>query len=333
MPPPVFSIIIPTYKRPHLLARAIRSVVNQTFRDFECLVVDDAVDAETAQIVRQFEDRRLGLLQHAQHRGAAAAYNTGINASRGSLISILDDDDEYCPAFLEKMHRFFQAAPARIGFAWAGIRRVKDTPEKETLWYERVWPAGFKRREEAYIAATTIGNGFGLTMRRECLDIIGGYNESFQVCEDTEHLFRLVRRFDFATIPEVLVKIHHHEGGQLTHRDKDKLRLELHERILMENADFIARYPELGCVHFRRLAQIAYSLRMKGKGRQMLLKMLKNRPAYFAWLADFVCYECFGGDAASVWGQSRVRKVLSRVKRSLYRRKYSRKIDRFDKGR
>ncbi|MBU0715943.1 MAG: glycosyltransferase family 2 protein [Verrucomicrobia bacterium] len=331
MKKPIFSIIIATHKRPRLLERAIRSVLNQTFRDFECIVVDDAGNTGTAQIVQQFEDRRIVLLQHAQNRGAAAAYNTGINASRGSLIAILDDDDEYYPTFLEKMQHFFQAAPARIGFAWTGIRLVMDTPEGETLLNERVWPTNIQPREAAYVEATTIGNNFGLTMRKECIDAVGLYNETFRVCVDTEHLFRLARRFDFATIPEILVKIHHHKGGQLTHRDQDKLRLELHERILMENADFIASYPKLYHVHYWRLAQISYSLQMNKKGRQILSKMWKNTPGRLSLPLDFICYEWCGIDAATVWGQSRARKVLSRVRRALYQRKDSREIKKLDR--
>jgi glycosyltransferase involved in cell wall biosynthesis len=307
---PAFSIIIATYKRPHLLVRAIRSVVHQTFRDFECIVVDDAGDPGVAQIIQQFDDGRIVLIQHSSNEGAAASYNTGITASRGPLIAILDDDDEYYPAFLEKMHHLFQAAPASIGFAWTGIRRVRDTPEGETLLYERVWPTEFQTREAAYIAATTIGNGFGLTMRRECLDAVGLYTESFRVCEDTEHLFRLARKFDFATIPEVLVKIHHHENGQLTHQDKDKLRLELHEMILSENADFIAHYPELGYVHYRRLAEMCYSLKIKQRGSQILLGLWKKMPCRISIPMDLVCYQLSGMDLKTCWNNSRIKKLI-----------------------
>lgn len=314
---PAFSIITPTCHRPYLLQRALRSVVHQTFKDFECMVVDDAGDPDTAEIVKQFNDDRIILIRHSQNRGAAAAYNTGLKASRGRLISILDDDDEYHPDFLEKMHLFFQTASSHIGFAWTGIRRVKDLPEGEVFLSERVWPAIFPSKDDAYVAATTIGNGFGLTMRRECLDEVGLYNENFRVCEDTEYLFRLARGFDFATIPEILVKIHSHEKGQLTHRNKDELRLELHEKILMENAGFLASNLKLYDVHFRRLVQISYSLRRKKKGRQIMLKLLLNAPVRLSWFLDFVCYEELGVDAATIWTQSRAKSIMSHVKKMI----------------
>ncbi len=320
---PTFSIIIATYKRPHLLERAIRSVLDQTYGDYECVVVDDSGDAcntGTAEVVRQFHDQRIVLIRHTSRKGVSAAYNSGIRASRGSLISILDDDDEYFPTFLEKMHGFFQTAHSRIGFAWTGIRRVKDTPGGETLWNERIWPAEFQDKETAYIAVTTIGNGFGLTIRKECLHAVGLYNESFRVCEDTEHLFRLARRFEFATIPEVLVKLHTHEGGQLTDRSLDVLRLELHERILTENAGFVAHYPKLYDAHYRRMAQSSFSMGMKKKGRKMLFKLAKNRPFNVCWPLDFVCCEWFAIDAETIWRQSGIRRLLSRGRKFLSQR-------------
>jgi glycosyltransferase involved in cell wall biosynthesis len=314
---PLFSIITPTCKRPVLLQRAIESVLAQTFRDFELIVVDDGGDARTADAVRQYNDSRIVFVQHPHSTGAAASYNTGINLSRGALISILDDDDEYYPTFLEKTHLFFQSAPSHIGFVWTGIRRVIDAREGELLWYERKWPANIEPTEAGYIAATTIGNGFGLTMRSECIDTVGLYNETFVVCEDTEHLFRLARHFAFATIPEILVKLHRHHDGQLTDHSKNGLRLTLHERILAENASFIEPYPELTYVHLRRLAELSYSLRLKHKGRQILLRTLKLFPLRASIAVDFIFYECFGVNSETFWNRCVVKTILSRAKRSL----------------
>jgi len=299
MKTPFFSIIIPTFKRPLLLARAIRSVLAQTCGDFECIVVDDGGDPETERTIDRFGDKRFVFLRHGSTQGTAAAYNTGIEAARGNLISILDDDDEYLPDFLEKMHMFFQTAPPHIGFAWTGIRLVKDVSAGEIFMSERIWPARFPNREAAYIAATTIGNGFGLTMKRECLDAVGLYDESFRVCEDTEHLFRLARTFDFAAIPDVLVKIHCHASGQLTDPEKYSLRLELHQQILESNADFIAPYPELFRVHAQRLAELSYLLKQNRKGRKMLIDIWRRQPWRITVFADVICNEWFGADAVS----------------------------------
>lgn len=307
---PIFSVILTTYKRTHLLPRAIRSVLGQTFRDFELIVVDDAGDLETAQVVHQFSDDRIILIRHDQNRGTAASRNTGIKASRGALITILDDDDEYYPIFLEKTNIFFQSAPSNTGFVWTGIRRVIDTPQGEVLWYERLWPPDIQPQEAAYIAATTIGSSFGLTMRRDCIGIAGLFNEAFRVCEDTEYLFRLVRRTGFATIPEILIKIHRHGNDQLTHQDNDRIRLDLHERILEENADFFDSYPKLYYIHARRLVELCYALKMNKKGRRILRRMWTRSPRRVSIFMDLVCYECFGVDSATYLTDSRIKRII-----------------------
>ena len=77
---PAFSIIVATYKRPQLLSRAMRSVINQTFRDFECIVVDDADNVETAQIVKQFNDKRIVLIQHKENKDLVCYMAYGIDS-------------------------------------------------------------------------------------------------------------------------------------------------------------------------------------------------------------------------------------------------------------
>jgi glycosyltransferase involved in cell wall biosynthesis len=315
---PLFSIITPTCRRPMLLQRAIRSVINQTFQDFELIVVDDACDPETAKIVGVFRDDRIIMIRHGQNKGAAAAYNTGIKASRGKFISVLDDDDEFYPEFLEKTNAFFQSAPSRIGFIWTGIINIKDTPHGEVLRDERIWPSDFDQREQGYIEATTIGNGFGMTMRRTCIDTVGLYNEGFQVCNDTEYLFRLAKSYEFSTIPEVLVKIHHYERGQLTHHDRDRLRADLHLRVLKENADFISPYPELFYIHSQRIAELYYNAGVKPPGRKTILMIWKRMPYRISILMDLICYESFGINAVKYWRQkSKTRKLLSRIKKMI----------------
>lgn len=310
MTDPVFSIIVPTHNRADLLPRALQSVLKQTFTDFECIIVDDGGDLDLSPQIAQLNDERLVLIRHQRNKGVAAAYNTGIKASRGAFISILDDDDEYYPMLLEKMNRLFQSAPSRIGFAWAGVRKVMDTPNGEILLHERMWPAEFQQKETAFIAATTIGNGFGLTMKRKCFDTVGFYNESFKMCEDTEHLFRLVRRFAFATIPEILVKLHQHDYDRLTHVGKDDIRLSLYERILVENADIILNFPELHYIHYRRLAEICYSIKRNQKGRQILLKLWKKFPSRISIPLNLYCYTAFGTDFRTVLHKTEFGKII-----------------------
>ena len=89
------SVIIPTYRRPEFLRKAIESVLRQTFRDFELIVVDDFSGGNTSEVVRTFTDTRIRFVQHKTRRGGAVARNTGIGKAQGKYIAFLDDDDEW----------------------------------------------------------------------------------------------------------------------------------------------------------------------------------------------------------------------------------------------
>jgi len=257
---PTFSIIIPTCNRPVLLMRSVTSVVRQTFKNFEIIIVNDG-DADVTRTVERCNDDRIKLIQHVTNSGAAASYNTGIKNSSGQFICCLDDDDEYLPEFLQKTYDFFQAAPQKIGFVWTGIQNIEDIDGREIPLNCCAWPAEFNTAEEGYIASTTIGNGFGLTVRRECYFDVGLYNEEFIVCNDTEFLFRLSQKYEFSVIPDILVKIHRHSRHQLTHTSKNDIRIKLHQRIVDENKNFLRLYPKLYDVHFNKIKEMKNGLK------------------------------------------------------------------------
>src|SRR3989344_1865760 len=91
------SVVLPTYNRAHTLERAVRSVLNQTHKDFELIVVDDGSTDNTRDIVVSFADGRIRYIKHESNKGVAEARNTGIGASRASLIAFQDSDDEWLP--------------------------------------------------------------------------------------------------------------------------------------------------------------------------------------------------------------------------------------------
>jgi len=92
---PLVSVIVPTYNRASMLVRAIDSVLSQTFKNLEVLIVDDASTDNTGSIIEQLSDSRIRYLRHKTNRGGSAARNTGIQAATGKYIAFLDDDDEW----------------------------------------------------------------------------------------------------------------------------------------------------------------------------------------------------------------------------------------------
>lgn len=170
---PLFTVIIATYNRKHLLPGAIASVLNQTFGDFELLVIDNGSTDGTEDVVQGIKDSRLKYIRNPNPTNSCEGpRNLGIQLAKGSFISFLDDDDRWYPDKLEKTKRIFGEHPdiSLVGHDQnMVVRGKKDGVLKcgadggslfETLLYER---------NCIYASATTIKaetlrefNGFSL---------------------------------------------------------------------------------------------------------------------------------------------------------------------------
>src|SRR5690348_1065740 len=113
---PVVSVILPTYNRASLISRAIRSVLNQTFTDWELLIVDDGSTDATEQLIRsRSADSRIRYMKLPQNVGMCNARNHGIALARGEFIAFLDSDDEWLPTKLEKQLAVFRRDGPQTG--------------------------------------------------------------------------------------------------------------------------------------------------------------------------------------------------------------------------
>ncbi len=107
---PAVSVVIPLYNKEPYIARALNSVLTQTFQDFEVIVVDDGSTDGGATIVRGFDDPRIRMIQQ-ENQGVSAARNQGIEAARAEMVAFLDADDEWLPEFLETIMRLREKFP------------------------------------------------------------------------------------------------------------------------------------------------------------------------------------------------------------------------------
>lgn len=312
---PVFSIITPTNNRPALLRRAILSIRNQTFKDYEHIIVDDANNKETTSLINSFSNQKIIYYRHDAPRGAGGAYNTGIKLSRGRFILFLDDDDEYLPSLLEKMHECFLKGDKKLGFVWTGFARIKDTNTEEKLLFTKIWPSQFQTKEQGLVEATSIGNGYGVCIKRECIEKVGLYDESLTFGQDTDFLFRLAENFDFETIPEVLVKIHQHDNDQLTDKKNNLIRLEFRKKMLEKNKYLLMKFPELYYIHYKVVADLSYRLGLKRSGRKTMISIIKRTSFRMLNLTDLFFYELFGIDTRAYYNISKLKRIVQFLKR------------------
>lgn len=192
------SIIIRTYNRPLFLERALQSVERQKYRNLEMVVVSDAGE-DVSGIVARFERARL--IVHETHRGAVPSANTGLQASRGEFVGLLDDDDILFPDHLSSLVAALRQSGADVVHADAvaafyDVQADADVPYGYSIFLNKIGEP-----TDLYL-----GDGIGpmsaLFRRSAALDL-GGYDETLPHCEDWDFWIRLAQRHDFVHLPRV----------------------------------------------------------------------------------------------------------------------------------
>ena len=204
---PTVSVIIPTYNRAHLVGRAIRSVLNQTFQDFEIIVVDDGSTDNTEEVIKSFNDPRIRYIRHEQNRGGSAARNTGIRAARGEYIAFLDSDDEWLPQKLERQVNAFKSLDETTGLVYTGLRFVDH--KGALVWEQRPNLSGYIFHK--LLRRNVIGTASSVMLRRDCLLFTGLFDETLPSRQDLDLWIRIARQFKVFPIPEPLTVHYVHE--------------------------------------------------------------------------------------------------------------------------
>lgn len=203
------SVIIPTYGTPDLLESAIKSVLEQTFQDFELIIVDDnnpnTVERKmTEDLVRDYVacDQRINYICHERNKNGAAARNTGINAASGQYISFLDSDDEYLPSRLEKC---VNALENNNDPNCKGVYTGCEFRRKGKKYFEFI-----DVKDGRFLKDTLSGNfnfctGSNIFVHRNVLMELNGFDETFLRHQDYEFLVRFFEKYSLIAIKEVLV--------------------------------------------------------------------------------------------------------------------------------
>jgi len=200
---PKVSVIIPTYNRSNFLRAAVQSVLNQTFTDFDIVIVDDASEDDTQAVVASFSDDRIKCIRHPSNRQIAATRNTGMVNSGGEYIAFLDDDDQWLPEKLAKQVAILDGSASSVGAVYTAFDQV-DVATKDVLRTIRPGKRGHILHE--LCIRNWIGTASTVCLRRRCLDEVGLFDESVAFGEEYDMWIRLAHRFDFRYIDEVLVK-------------------------------------------------------------------------------------------------------------------------------
>ncbi len=210
---PTVSVVIPTYNRTHAVGRAIRSVLNQTYQNFEIIVIDDGSTDTTPEVVAGFHDPRLRYVRYAENRGGGPARNAGIEVARGKYIAFLDSDDEWLPAKLEKQVELLQRAEPFVGVVYTAFAIVDENGQitAGSVPEHRGWIL-----DELYGANVVRGGGSSAVVKRECFLHVRPFDPAMPSCQDWDLWIRLAKYYEFDFVPKVLVHYHVDECKRIT---------------------------------------------------------------------------------------------------------------------
>lgn len=207
---PKVSVIIPAYNQAQFLEGAIRSVLCQTFRDYEIIVVDDGSTDNTPAVAEKFASQIRYIRQ--ENKGLAGARNTGIRAAQGEWIGLLDSDDEWLPGYLEEMAELAEKNPEAVVFYCAAQGVDVDGKPLPQQFVAPVLPP--EQLHRALVRANCLIPST-ILMRTAVVREAGYFDESLRSCEDWDLWLRLLPKQVFVGSAECLVKYRIH-GSSLS---------------------------------------------------------------------------------------------------------------------
>jgi glycosyltransferase involved in cell wall biosynthesis len=222
MPEPAVSIVLPTYNGSRYLAEAVRSCLDQTFADFELIIVDDCSTDQSPQIIAEFAagDPRIRTVRHQQNRRLPGAINTGMSLSRGQYLTWTSDDNLYRPNAIAEMVAALEQDPG-LGMVYSIMTIIG--PDGRALRPGSIGPV------DSLANVNVVGACF--LYRREVYEAIGDYDAEMCLVEDWDYWIRVAEKFRLQPLYRDLYLYRHHEGS-LTQQREAAIRRS--ERLVLE---------------------------------------------------------------------------------------------------
>lgn len=202
---PKVTVVIPAYNAMTFLPETLDSVLQQTFTDFEVLIVDDGSTDAIAAWFTTVNDDQVRLISQA-NQGLSGARNTGIKEAQGDYIAFLDADDLWAPTKLEQQVRCFDRH-SEVGLVYTWTRLVDEAGKPTGVKYDsqiegNVW--------QQILVGDIVCSGSSAMVRRDCFDQLGGFDLNLPAAEDFDMWTRIAADYPFAVVKEFLLDYRQH---------------------------------------------------------------------------------------------------------------------------
>ncbi len=202
---PNFSVVIPLYNKENFISQTLTSVLNQSFSDFEVVIVNDCSTDNSVAIVNQFKDPRIRLIHHQKNSGLSASRNTGIKNSVANYIAFLDADDLWKVDFLKTIHFLIQEYPEADFF---GTKYEVNLDGKKVIEYtipiKEFEVHGIIPNFFDYSRNYSIYTPSCFCAKKEVFEKVGYYNEKVNYSEDVDFNIRAYAENQLAYYNKVL---------------------------------------------------------------------------------------------------------------------------------
>ncbi|MCT7990060.1 glycosyltransferase family 2 protein [Laspinema olomoucense] len=276
---PFFSVVVPTYNRANLLGDTIESVLDQTFKDFELLVIDDGSTDETREIVTSFCNSANIRYIYQENKGQGVARNTAIKTATGEWVAFLDSDDLWLPDHLKGHYDLICSSEEKISWIHSGYLFFDDQGKK--------FPGcGRPLSGDVFPELIKAGNFVSMSTVKIKKCVIENYwfheNPNLPPSEDRELWIRISADYRLHYLPEVTCLMRMHSGKSTLNIERVKVASWIVVESLLQNQLISQRLlpykKDLVAYHYFYLSIIYYREGMMAKSRLQLFQAISQNP-------------------------------------------------------
>ncbi|MEX1214259.1 glycosyltransferase family 2 protein [Saccharospirillum sp.] len=277
---PKVSVVMPTHNRAKELPRSIRSVLSQSFSDFELIIIDDASTDNTEEVVVSFKDSRIIFKKLEANVGGAEARNVGIRLAKADIVAFQDSDDEWTCSKLENSLAQLESNQ-NLGAVFSKFIQIWDNGC-------RLMPVGkysFNRNDvyKSLLWQNHVGTPT-LVVKKKYLDEVGGFKPTMPRYQDWDLALKLAKVTELKFLDDYMLLSYVTKGSITQNKEAHLIALEL---LYKSHKSFINKDRALKAAWLHRIGDAMMNIGEKN-GRRLLMEALKCEPVNIRYLTKFL---------------------------------------------